>query len=91
MSWVVEWTWRPECFSSFEGIGTTQARRRASWANWRDVQISNRMQRYDVPNLGVLKALMSPDEGRFDRMRRSTDVAYSHHLAWIRTSVLLTR
>ena len=49
------------------------------------------MQRYDVPNLGVLKALMPPDEGRLDGMRGSRDVAYSQHFAWLRTSVLLTR
>ena len=53
--------------------------------------IRNRTQCYVVPNLSVLKTLMSPDEGRLDRTRRSIDVACSHHLAWIRTRVLLTR
>ena len=49
------------------------------------------MQRYGIPNLGVLKPLMSPDEGRLDRMRDSLDAAYSQHFAWLRTSMLLTR
>ena len=57
----------------------------------RGVQINHRMQRYDIPNLGVLKPLMSPNEGGLDGMGGSLDVAYSQHFTWLRTSMFLTR